>query len=242
MLTYKTPGVHIEEQPALGPIQPAGTSTAAFLGPALQGPSFVQPKVTNWAQFNNTFGNTLGGPYIVTPPRYMAYAVRGFFDNGGTVAYIVRVSTAQAAWIELDDRASSGTPGKAVRLQAKTEGVAGNNIQVTVQDAQAVPSSAGAAVRKPSAAITSAAGNVIQLANASDAALFQPTDWLTIDSTSERAQLDRVRGGQLILVTNLTASYGATHPVRVANLVAGQTTFRVQNGAGIEPGSVIHLA
>ena len=62
-LTYKTPGVYIEELPAVGPIQPVGTSTAAFLGPALNGPMFVPTKVTNWTEFKNAFGtNSPGSP------------------------------------------------------------------------------------------------------------------------------------------------------------------------------------
>jgi phage tail sheath protein FI len=240
MLTYKTPGVYIEEQPAAGPIQPVGTSTTAFLGPSLSGPTFVPTKITSWTQFNNAFGNPVSGPYMLSPQRYMAYGVRGFFDNGGTVAYIVRVGTAQRAWIELDDRANPGPPGKAIRLQAKNEGLAGNNIKVTVTDAQIV-SIFTSKVRKASAPITSASGTTITLMNAADAALFQPMDWLTIDTTTERSQLARIQGNQLILATNLTANYGATNPVRIADLAPNQVTFRVQNGAAILPRNAIQL-
>ena len=236
MLAYKTPGVYIEELPANGPIQPVGTSTAAFLGPALSGPTFVPTKVTNWTEFRIAFGDT-----IVSPRQYMAYAVKGFFDNGGTVAYIVRVGTALRASVELDDRAAAGPPGKAVRLQAKAEGLAGNNIRATVTDSQVVPTAANARVRRASATIASATGNVVVLSNPADAALFRPTDWLTIDGSTERSQLDRIRGNQLVLVSNLNASFGVGSTVRIADLVPNQRVFRVENGAGIEPGSIITL-
>jgi uncharacterized protein len=233
-MRYSTPGVYTEELPASGPILPAGTSTVAFLGPTLLGPTFVPTRVTNWTEFKNAFGNPNPAlqPYIVSPPRYLAYAVKGFFDNGGTDAYIVRVGTSQAAWIELDDRASAGPAGKAVRLQALTEGLAGNNIQVTVTDANIV-SAASAHVRKASAPITGATGTTITLKNAGDAALFQPQDWLTIDTTTERCQLTKIQGNQLILATSLTGVYAATLPVRIADLTPSQKTFRVQSSTSI---------
>ncbi|HEY1867545.1 MAG TPA: hypothetical protein VGG70_04560, partial [Candidatus Cybelea sp.] len=98
--TYTTPGVYIEEMPAIGPIVGVGTSTTAFIGAAMQGPSFTPTMVTNWTQFVNTFGS-----YMINPPGfYMAYAVKGYFDNGGTAAYIVRVGTSKNASLPLVDR------------------------------------------------------------------------------------------------------------------------------------------
>src|SRR5438128_2348508 len=96
--TTSAPGVYIEEIPATGPIAGVGTSTVAFIGPALSGPINVPTKVTNWTQFKTLFGE-----YPI-PPKirfYTPYAVRGFFSNGGTVAYIVRVGTAKLAFLNL---------------------------------------------------------------------------------------------------------------------------------------------
>src|SRR5215472_2093634 len=105
MLNYRTPHVYIEELPALGPIQGVGTSTLALIGAALSGPINIPTKVVNWTQFRSTFGS-----YIVDSPRrfFLANAVWGFFRNGGTVAYIVRVATAVRAWRELNDRGNAG--------------------------------------------------------------------------------------------------------------------------------------
>jgi phage tail sheath protein FI len=129
MPTYKAPGVYIEELPATGPISGVGTSTAAFIGPALDGPINVPTKITNWSQFKDNFGG-----YISAPRHYMAHAVEGFFRNGGTVAYIVRVGTAARAGRSLDDRGA----GAALRVEARQEGPAGNSLTVQVQDAQIV--------------------------------------------------------------------------------------------------------
>src|SRR5215471_1287781 len=98
--TYTTPGVYIEEITGPGVISGVGTSTAAFIGPAFRGP--VTPfVVTTFDDFIRTFGRDDGWPYLVHLGRryYLAHAVQGFFENGGTRAWIVRVGTGKtAAW------------------------------------------------------------------------------------------------------------------------------------------------
>ncbi len=235
-IDFKTPGVHVVELPATGPIAGVGTSTAAFIGPAQQGPVGVPTKVVNWTQFRDTFGD-----YISTPPVYLAYAVRGFFDNGGTTAYIVRVSTAKKAFKDLLDRGQGAT---ALHVEAKVEGPAGELISVQVLAAQIVAAAANARVRKGRAQLEEAIDDVITLLNASDAAQFAPGDWVTIEGTTERVPVDRIRDKRLFLTTALAADYPAsatTRFARIADVQQGQRRFRVQNGAGIEPGSIITL-
>jgi uncharacterized protein len=232
-MTYKTPGVIIEELPATGPIVGVGTSTVAFIGPAAQGPINTPTKVTNWTQFRETFGNYLG------PAQYMAHAVRGFFDNGGTIAYITRVATAERAWVELDDDGGAG--GKALRLEARAEGTTGNSITVAVTHTQIVTA---AKVRKGRAQVDTGSGTSIKLTTAADAARFAPGDLVIIEGTTDESQVDRVRGGELILATPLTGTYNpaAGKFVRIRDLNAGQKSFRVEGGAGLEPGSIVHIA
>lgn len=85
------PGVYIEEFTPAPPIQGVGTSTAALLGPTKSGPIGTPTLVTSFDQFKQISG---AAPL---PGFYLWYAVRGFFTNGGTLAYIVRVSNAAAA-------------------------------------------------------------------------------------------------------------------------------------------------
>jgi len=234
MATYTTPGVYIVESPANGPIVGVGTSTPAFLGAALSGPSFVPTLVTNWTQFVSTFGSYMLGP----PQLYMAYAVKGFFDNGGTSAYIVRVGTAQSSSLSLADQGAP--PGVALVASALQSGVAGNSITIAVAETQIVPLANGAVATRAEAATASATGNIIVLANLSDASNFAPGDVVTLTGTTERATITRIIGTNLVLQANLSATYGAG-TVRIADLAVGQTTFRVTNNAGLEPGSVIQL-
>ena len=83
------PGVHVDEQDATGPIAGAGTSTAAFIGKvaALTAPDKVDVPVlvTNWTDYRNRFGG-------LNTDAPLSFAVRGFFENGGTTAYVVPVT------------------------------------------------------------------------------------------------------------------------------------------------------
>ncbi len=65
-------------------IQAAPTSVAAFIIRAPKGVPGRVDRVTNWTQFTDRFGGHIVG-------AYGAYAVRGFFDNGGSVGYITRI-------------------------------------------------------------------------------------------------------------------------------------------------------
>lgn len=230
MPTYKAPGVYIEEIPATGPIAGVGTSTAAFIGPALQGPIGVPTKITNWSQFKDNFGE-----YIATPRQYMAYAVEAFFRNGGTVAYITRVGTAARASRQLDDRDG----GIALDVEALTEGTAGNSITVQVQNAQIV---AGATAVRAAATVAAAPvsqNDTIHVTDANDAAAFRPGDEILIGA--ERVTIRRISGTQIQLESNLAGNFNAG-TVRIANLVANQRSFRIAGAAGLEVGSVIQIS
>src|SRR5581483_6258967 len=119
MPQYLTPGVYVEEIPAQSkPIEGVSTSVAAFVGIAPFGPVNTPIKVTNWGQFARTFGNPRepnAGPFV--KGAYLAHAVYGFFHNGGTQCYIVRVgdaSTPGAPQLELPAAGDAGLPFRVV--------------------------------------------------------------------------------------------------------------------------------
>jgi uncharacterized protein len=93
MPSYLTPGVYVEEVPSASkPIEGVGTSVAAFVGLAPGGPLNTPVQLSNWTQFARTFGDPTrddGSPYM--KGAYLAYAVAGFFDNGGSMCWVVRV-------------------------------------------------------------------------------------------------------------------------------------------------------
>jgi phage tail sheath protein FI len=93
--SYLTPGVYVEEVPSANkPIEGVGTSIAAFVGLAPGGPINRPTRVSNWTQFATIFGDTQNpenGPFM--EGAYLAHSVYGFFQNGGTLAWIVRVGS-----------------------------------------------------------------------------------------------------------------------------------------------------
>ena len=86
--SYLSPGVYMEEvSSGSRPIEAVGTAVAAFVGFAERGPLHEPVLVTNWTQFKQTFGDFV-------EDYYLAHAVYGYFQNGGGVAYVVRVGGA----------------------------------------------------------------------------------------------------------------------------------------------------
>ncbi|MFI8835020.1 phage tail sheath family protein [Streptomyces afghaniensis] len=98
----KAPGIHLLETKTPGPIAGAGTSTAALIGKVeKEGVTPDKPVlVTNWTQYTQNFGELQG--------LSLPHALRGFFRNGGNLAYVVPVDDA------------SGTDGITGALDALT--------------------------------------------------------------------------------------------------------------------------
>ncbi|MCX4763600.1 phage tail sheath subtilisin-like domain-containing protein [Streptomyces sp. NBC_01275] len=90
MPSYLSPGVYVEEVASGSrPIEGVGTSVAAFVGLAPSGPLNEPTLVTNWTQYVASFGDFTDG-------YYLAPSVYGFFNNGGSAAYVVRVGGSPA--------------------------------------------------------------------------------------------------------------------------------------------------
>ena len=71
------------------PIEGVGTTAAGFVGQTVRGP--IEPRlVTSWSEFQRWYGGTTDAA------SFLPYAVRGFFDNGGSRAYVARVAPAAA--------------------------------------------------------------------------------------------------------------------------------------------------
>jgi phage tail sheath protein FI len=93
--TYGAPGVYVEERPSGSmPLQGVGTAVAAFVGFTRtyneeagdpSDPEGVKPQlVTSWPQYERIYGGFAKGAML-------PHAVKGFFENGGSTCYIVRI-------------------------------------------------------------------------------------------------------------------------------------------------------
>jgi uncharacterized protein len=98
MPTYLTPGVYVEEVPSTSkPIEGVSTSIAAFVGLTPGGPVNTPMRISNWTQFSKIYGDPVepeNGPFM--EGAYLAHSIFGFFQNGGSVCWVVRVGKADA--------------------------------------------------------------------------------------------------------------------------------------------------
>jgi hypothetical protein len=82
-LTY--PGVYIEEvSSGVRTIAGVATSIGLFIGWAARGPTDAATRIFSFADYERTYG----GLDLRTP---LGYAVKHFFENGGTDAYVIRI-------------------------------------------------------------------------------------------------------------------------------------------------------
>lgn len=113
MPEYLSPGVYVEEiEIGAKPIEGVSTSTAGFVGMAEKGDLDKPTLVTSWGQFVDKFGR------YTTEKPHLAPAVYGFFANGGSRVYVVRVKDGAA---DGDYVGTDEGPGKRTGLQAFNE-------------------------------------------------------------------------------------------------------------------------
>jgi uncharacterized protein len=136
------PGVTLTFVPRGSDEEPLRTDVAVFLGRTRRGPVGTPVRVESWNDVVGMFGQPDGS--AATP-----YALRGFFENGGRTAWVLRVSgpaeTASAEWsasrfTDEQYRVVATSPGTwanggrvAIRFQASTvAGPATVSVRVTV--------------------------------------------------------------------------------------------------------------
>ncbi len=126
MPTFLTPGVYFERADAVVPaITALRTDIAGFVGIAERGPLHRAVPVQSWRQFQAAFGSFIGGGFL-------AYVVKGFFENRGRKCYVVRVAdrdTARCADMTL--AAKNGNPSWSIA--ASSPGVWGNQLAVNLR-------------------------------------------------------------------------------------------------------------
>jgi phage tail sheath protein FI len=220
------PGVYIDEFAPGAPIQGVGTSITAFLGPTARGEIAARgdirliTKVTTWEQFQRDYGDA------PVPGHTLWYGVRGFFENGGRTCYVARVSNGNYQALFLTDR--SAAANNLVRVRARQPGIPATNITVAVAGKNLIPNATTSLFRPTGALASAPAGRDLTL-NAGQGANFRPDDEITIAGGGERVRIVRVTGDVLRIASDLTGAYNAADAVRLANLVPGTRTVRVQS-------------
>lgn len=132
MPEYLYPGVYVEEiDTGNKPIEGVSTSTAGFLGIAERGP-IVPTLLTSFGDYQRAFGS-----YVKDPDgtdHYLAYAIEGFFQNGGKRCFVQRVVHVDSQTPANSAAIASNTAG-GMKITAVGPGNWGNNVAYQISSA-----------------------------------------------------------------------------------------------------------
>lgn len=131
------PGVRFEVRPPPAEAQPLRTDIAGFIGPTLRGPVGGVVRIDGWRAFVEVFGDLTEG--ADTP-----YSLRGYFENGGEIAFVTRLAAAplvcaEGVWIVGEVQATKWLPSAPIagnfeaerfKVRARTPGAWANDLQV----------------------------------------------------------------------------------------------------------------
>lgn len=121
MAEYLRPDVYVEEvSSGEKPIQAVSTSTGAFIGVTARGKVGKAILVTSWTDFVNKFALGCDSPFLKNSD--LPNAVYGFFQNGGSRCYVVRVASASAT------KAKCTLASEGLEVLAKDPGAWANDV------------------------------------------------------------------------------------------------------------------
>lgn len=121
-IVSSAPGIYIEWVDANAQNLDIGrTDVAGFLGIAERGPFNVAVKIESERQFETVFGAHVKGAVL-------AFAVEGFFSNGGRRCWVVRVGDTARAQTSM--RVIALPDGSHVMLQASSPGAWGDDVAI----------------------------------------------------------------------------------------------------------------
>jgi phage tail sheath protein FI len=122
---YTYPGVYIEEIPSgVRTIAGVSTSDTAFVDFFPRGPMNQAVRITSFADFERVFGG-------LDTRSEGSYAIQQYYLNGGQVAWVVRVAGGNPRPASLDVVGGS-LPQNVLTIQAASEGVWGNNVEIGI--------------------------------------------------------------------------------------------------------------
>ena len=227
---FTYPGVYIQEFAPGAPIAGVGTSTPAFIGVATYGEYNVPTKITSFDQFISLYGDQPVQGF------YLWYAVRGFFDNGGQVCYIVRASNGRYGSTDLNDGASK--PLLTIRARKLGNLQPQPGISVGVSHLLL-----GASVyQPPSDTFTVTGPREVTLATPAKAAAYRPGDSISVGNFGDHviARISGASGTVFGLADDLNAPLGpAAGNVKASDTQIGAKVFHIAPAAPLAPGALV---
>ncbi len=187
-MAHLSPDIYFEtyqRQPKVRALDKVRIDTAGFLGVAEKGPIQELVQVTSWKQFQHVFG-------LYTTNSYLAYAVYGFFNNGGESCFVCRVAH-QGDPDTAKNAAESKTVLKdlfgrnSVEISAGSAGSWGNQLKVSIEaprEPTSIPPVKGVRAGSTSARMESTrgfeAGSIVKISDSKN------TEYLKVVKTTRR--------------------------------------------------------
>ena len=232
------PGVYIEEFAPASPIEGVSTSIAAFIGIAEKGPILEPTLLTSIDAFTDKFGGPLDGPQ----PYYLPLAVQGFFANGGTIAYVIRVGVGKPAHAELKTRDAANAT--MANILAIADGAVGNGGRGAITYTSALATALTAAHAGTSVPVHRAQQTVTHLdatrreLTVADSSGFQADDNVILSrgaDTSPRLAVASVGPGAVTLASAAPAApaAGEWNELTTADPDVGDRVIRVDVPAAV---------
>jgi phage tail sheath protein FI len=242
MPEYLYPGVYVEEvNTGNKPIEGVSTSTAGFLGIAERGP-LAATFLTSFAEFQRTFGTYYTYKAGGQPAQaYLAFAVEGFFLNGGLRCWVARVTVLDTANNGTGAATTATATSSAITINASGPGLFGSWIGYIISPAGLSNAnlfklsifywSSGAAANSAmtafNAAATAAAGDPVKLAAVLAStpnpapAQIEIFDNLSADPNSSTYYVGAVNGGSTLVTVKAAAAGRPTDTNAIALLTKG---------------------
>ena len=207
MPQFPRPGIFVIEKEALPRVVGVGVGAAGFVGVAERGPVDEAILVTSFNGYNTRFGGFFGGSAL-------PHAVRAFFNEGGTIAFIARV-------VQAETKASLTTgvvvSNNAIDWAARVEGPAGNDISVELLDPGSPYSALSVTVTSKKISVsleTDGAAALVSTATAVIIAVAAVDDAVELVTLSDSGASDGTGIVTALSETNLTGGAGAARATR----------------------------
>jgi phage tail sheath protein FI len=123
-MDFNRPDVYIQDiSTGASPVQQASSTIGVLIGAMKSGPVGEAVLVSSWTEFIQNFANGLETPFMKDSD--LPYSVYGFFANGGSSVYIIRVASDTVAKAKI-----AGTLNAGLSFEAKYPGAVAPVVQI----------------------------------------------------------------------------------------------------------------
>ena len=236
MVETLRPGVFVIEEEVQPRIPQLGVATAGFVGVSQKGPTDRTIFVSSFSQYVERFGSFFQG-------NFLTFAVRAFFNEGGTRAFITRVvgSGAVASSVTLDDHLGVNT----LTVSAENVGAWANSMFITTEKysklTTATVSNTDTSVILDSVLNIEIGDRVVITDGAETATLTV----LTINISTKTITFAPVTGVTGSIASGATVKSVTTHRVKTtltADLLTGATSATLTDTRNVRIGQVLLFA